>query len=229
MTADPKIVPSAKTIPVVSYSEATEMAYFGAKVMHPKTLEPVSEKKILVRLKNVFNPKGPETIVVSEDKIIKKGIVKTVAMIKDVGLITISGAGMVGTPGIAAKVFEVLGREKINVLMISQSSSEVGISIIVPRNVLTKASNSLELSLLGSEIVNKITLEDKICIVAVIGSGMVGIPGIAAKVFKFIAEEGINIRMIAQGSSELNISFVINENEGIKAVQTLHDKFKLNE
>jgi aspartate kinase len=228
MTADPKVEPSAKTIPIISYSEAMEMAYFGAKAMHPRALEPASERGIPIRVKNTFNPDSPGTLIVQERQVKPKSIVKTVAMIRNVALITASGAGMVGAPGIAAKVFSVLGENEINVLMISQSSSEANISFVIPRASLEKAVNTLELSLLGSGFVKEVTSETGICIVAVVGDGMKGTPGVAARVFKAVSDQGVNVRMIAQGSSELNISFVVEDSGGVKALRALHREFKLD-
>jgi len=228
MTADPKVEPSAKTIPIISYSEAMEMAYFGAKAMHPRALEPASERGIPIRVKNTFNPDNPGTLIVQERQVKLESIVKTVAMIRNVALITVSGAGMVGAPGIAAKVFSVLGENDVNVLMISQSSSEANISFVIPLASLEKAVNTLELSLLGSGFVKEVTSETDICIVAVVGAGMKGTPGVAARVFKAVADQGVNIRMIAQGSSELNISFIVEESSGVRALRALHREFKLD-
>ena len=228
MTADPKVEPSAKTIPVISFSEAMEMAYFGAKAMHPSALEPASERGIPIRMKNTFNPDNPGTLIVEEQQVKPESVVRAVAMIRNVALITVSGAGMVGVPGIAAKVFSVLGENNINVLMISQSSSEANISFVIPRASLEKVVNTLELSLLGSGFVKEVTSESDICVVAVVGAGMKGRLGVAARVFKAVAEQGVNIRMIAQGSSELNISFVVEESGGVKALRALHREFKLD-
>jgi aspartate kinase len=228
MTADPKVEPSAKTIPVISFSEAMEMAYFGAKAMHPRALEPASESAVPIRVKNTFNPDSPGTLIVQEQQVKPDSVVKAVAIIRNLGLITVSGAGMVGVPGIAAKVFSVLGENRINVLMISQSSSEANISFVIPRMSLEKTVNALELSLLGTGFVKEVTSETGICIIAVVGAGMKGTPGVAARVFKAAAEQGVNIRMIAQGSSELNISFVVEESGGVKALRALHREFKLD-
>jgi len=228
MTADPKVEPSAKTIPVISFSEAMEMAYFGAKAMHPRALEPASERGIPIRVKNTFNPDSPGTLIVQERQVKPESVVKAVAMIRNVALITVSGAGMVGAPGIAAKVFSVLGENDINVPMISQSSSEANISFVIPRASLEKAVNTLELSLLGSGFVKEVTAETDICIVAVVGAGMKGTPGVAARVFSAVADQGVNVRMIAQGSSELNISFVVEDSSGVKALRALHREFKLD-
>jgi len=227
MTADPKIEPLAKTIPSISYAEAMEMAYFGAKVMHPRALEPAIEKEVPVRIKNAFAPKGEGTLIVREQKINGKTVAKSIAIIKDVALVTISGAGMIGAPGVAARVFGLLGENRVNVLMISQSSSEANISFIILRRELERAVNLLELGLLGRGVVKEITSESDVCVIAIVGAGMRGTPGVAARVFKAVAGEGINVRMIAQGSSELNISFVIKEDEGVRAVRKLHREFHL--
>jgi aspartate kinase len=225
MTADPSIEPSARTLPAISYSEAMEMAYFGAKVIYPKALEPVAEKGIPVRIKNTFNPENPGTLIIKEQQIKPRDIVKAISIIKNVALITVGGAGMMGYPGVAAKVFGILGEIGVNVLMISQSSSEANISFVIPRDKLEKSVNALEIALLGGGVVKEITSEADVCVVAAVGAGMRGTPGVAARVFQTVARENINIRMIAQGSSELNISFVVNESEGDKAVRALHREF----
>ena len=227
MTADPKIEPLAKTISHISYAEAMEMAYFGARVVHPRALEPLIENNIPVRIKNAFAPEGEGTLIVKKQLVEEETVAKAIATIGDVALITVSGAGMVGAPGVAAKVFGLLGENRVNVLMISQSSSEANISFIILRRDLERAVNVLELSLLGQGIVKEITSEADVCVVAIVGAGMKGAPGVAARIFGAVAEEGINVRMIAQGSSELNISFVIKEDDGIKAVRKLHREFQL--
>jgi aspartate kinase len=133
------IVPSAKMMPKLSFQEATEMTIFGAKAMHPRALEPAIEEKIPVRIRNVFNPENPGTLIVKEQKIKLGDAVKAITLVKDVALVNVSGAGMVGTPGTAAKVFEVLGKDNINVLMISQSVSEANISFVIQRSLLERA------------------------------------------------------------------------------------------
>ncbi|HDJ05010.1 MAG TPA: aspartate kinase, partial [Candidatus Bathyarchaeota archaeon] len=211
MTSDPKIVPDAKVIPEVSFQEATEMAVFGAKVMHPRALEPAMEENIPVRIRSIFNPESLGTLIVKEQKIKPVDVVKAITLVKDVALVNVSGAGMIGAPGTAAKVFDVLGKKNINILMISQSVSEANISFIINRGLLEKAVNALEIALLGRGLIREVTAEDDICVVAVVGAGMRGTPGVASRVFSAVARRGINIRMIAQGSSELNISFVVKE------------------
>lgn len=228
MTADPKIEPLAKTISSISYAEAIEMAYFGAKGMHPKALEPVALKEIPVRIKNTFNPEKYGTLIVKDQRIESMNIAKSIAIIRNVALITISGAGMLGTPGVAARVFGILGENHINILMISQGSSEANISFVIPLRSLNTATNKLELTLLGGNIIKEISSEKDVCIVAIVGAGMRGTPGVAMRVFKAVANQGINVRMIAQGSSELNISFVVKEEDGIRAVRALHKEFQLD-
>ncbi len=229
MTTDPKIVPSAKTIPEISFEEALEMAVYGAKAMHPRALEPLMGEKTIVRIKNIFNPEAPGTAITGEIKI-KHGVtVKALTLLRDVAVITLTGAGMIGTPGTAAKVFEVLGKNGINILMISQGASEANISLAIRRNYLEKAVNALEVALLGRGLIREITYEDDVCIISAVGAGMKNTPGIASKLFTAVARKGINVRMIAQGSSELNISFVVKEADGKAAVQAIHEEFKLGE
>lgn len=227
MTADPKIEPLAKPITIISYAEAIEMAYFGTKRMPPKALEPVAEKGIPVHVKNTFDPEGLGTLIVREQFVKGRDIVKAVASIKDTAMVTVSGAGMAGTPGVAASVFGLLNQSQTNILMISQSSSEASISFIVPQHDLARAVNLLEVGLLGKGAVKEVTAEENVCIIAAVGAGMKGVPGVAARTFKAVADQGVNIRMIAQGSSELNISFVVRAEDGVKIVRTLHREFGL--
>jgi len=228
MTADPRVEPLARTIAIISYAEAIEMAYFGAKGMRPKALEPAAEKGIPVHVKNTFDPEGLGTLIVREQFVKGRDIVKAVALVEDVAIVTVSGAGMAGTPGVAASVFSLLGQNQVNIMMISQSSSEASISFVIPERDLVRAVNALEIGLLGKGTVKEIMAEENVYIVAVVGAGMKGTPGVAARTFKAVADQGVNIRMIAQGSSELNISFVVRAEDGIKAVRTLHREFGLD-
>ena len=229
MTADPKIEPKAKVLRQISYAEASEMAYFGAKAIHPRALESVVDKQIPIRIRSSLDLTSEGTLVVGDQAVRSEGIVKAVTLVDKVAMISVTGAGMAGLPGVAARVFRVLGDAGVNILMISQSSSEAGISFVVPREKLQKATNALELGLLGTEFVKNITSEDDVCVVAAVGAGMKGTPGVAARVFKAVADRDVNVRMIAQGSSELNISFVVAEKDGPKAVRALHQEFNLGE
>jgi aspartate kinase len=228
MTSDPKIVDSAKTILQLSFQEATELTIFGAKAMHPRALEPARKENIPVRIRNVFNPENPGTLIRKEQKVKRKNGVKAVTLVRNVAVITVSGAGMVGAPGTAAKVFEVLGRECINILMISQSVSEANISLVIQRGLLERAVNTLEIALLGRDFIREVTSEDDVCVVAVLGAGMKGTPGVASRIFTSVANKGINVRMIAQGSSELNVSFVVKEKDGDETIRAIHEEFKLD-
>lgn len=227
MTADPQIESSARTIPSISYAEGLELVYFGAKAMHPKALEPAWEKEIPVFIKNTFNPEGIGTCIGTDQLVVSKGVVKAVAMTRDTALITIGGAGMIGTPGVAARVFGILGENHINILMISQGSSEANISIILHKGDLDRAVNLLELAFLGKGMIREVSFEDDVCVVAVVGAGMRGAVGVASRIFGAVAREGVNVRVIAQGSSELNVSFVVSSDDGGKAVRALHREFKL--
>jgi len=227
MTANPKIVKSAKMIRDISFAEAMELAHFGAEVVHPKALECAARYRIPFRVKSIHDPEGKGTIIENEVKVKSGDVVKAITNINDVSLITVSGASMVGTPRLAAKVLQILTDEDIDVLMISQSSSEESITLAIPKASGAKAQNALELSLLGSKEVREVAIEDGLSIVAVVGAGMRGTPGVAARVFGTMAGNDVNIRAIAQGSSELNISFIVKKVDAKKAVEALHTDFKL--
>jgi aspartate kinase len=229
MTTDPKIVPKARMLPQLSYQEAAEMAIFGAKAMHPRALGPVSKENIPVRIRNTAHPENPGTFVTKEPAANENKPVKSVAMIKDVAMLNVYGAAMVGAPGSYAKVFDVLGKNNINVMMISTAVSEANISMVVKRGMLGRAISSLEIALLErGGIVSEVTTEDDVAVIAVMGAYMKGTLGVASKIFSTVAKKGINIRMIAQGSSELNISFVVKEKDGAAVVKAIHEEFGLD-
>jgi len=227
MTADPSIEPNARLIQRISYAEAIEMAYFGARAIHPRALQPVIEKQIPVRIRSSFDLKTEGTLIAGDREVKTGVVVKSVTLVRNVAMISVTGPGMAGLPGVAAKVFKVLGDAGINILMISQSSSEAGISFVLPGEKLQQAKNDLGLGLIGTEL--QIASEDGVCIVAAVGAGMKGTPGVAARVFRAVAEKGVNVRMVAQGSSELNISFIVAEIDGPRTIQAIHEEFKLGE
>jgi len=229
MTANPKLVKSAKMIQSISFAEAMELAHFGAEVVHPKALECAVRFGLPFRVKSTKNPDLPGTSIVAKVSVKAGDIVKAITNVGDASLITVSGASMVGTPRLAAKVLQILTDEDIDVLMISQSSSEESITLAIPRVSGPKARNALELSMLGSKQVREVSVEDGLSIVAVVGAGMRGTPGVAARIFGTMAKNEVNIRAIAQGSSELNISFIIKKTDAKKAIEALHDDFKLGE
>ena len=226
MTADPKIVKDAKVLQEVSFSEAMEMALFGAKYMHPRALEPVIETKIPIRIRNTFNVNHTGTLITQNPSKKSQKIVKSVSAIRHTALVDVSGGGMVGAPGTAAKIFDTLARNRVNIMMISQSPSESSISMVLRKNDLDKATAVLELNLLG-RVIKQINVNDDVAVIAVVGSGMRGIKGVAAKVFGAVAKEEVNVIMIAQGSSELNLAFVVNDDDCERAVRALHDEFEL--
>jgi aspartate kinase len=227
MTADPKIVKNAKLLKEVSYIEAIEMALFGAKQIHPRTFEPLLTKKIPMKIRNSFNVKNQGTLVTDSPSISTKNTVKCVSNIRHNGLIDIRGGSMVGTPGTAAKIFATLAKAGINVMMISQNPSESSITIVVKNTDLDKAVNALEMELLG-KIIKKLEVTTDVAIIALIGLGMRGTVGVASKVFGAIEKNKVNVAMITQGSSELNLAFVVKDSDSNVAVQALHNAFELD-
>jgi aspartate kinase len=244
LTADPRIVKNARIIEQITYLEAMEMSAFGAKSMQPRALEPVAKKSIPVRIKNTFKPEVPGTLIVAPDKAVNgvKMGVKAVGSITSVGIINISGTSIVDRPGTAVRIFETLRDLEVGILMMSQSVSENNVSLVIRRDALAKVVKAFRKELLTegeagaadegsprkrySKFTN-LDYEDDVSIVAVLGRAMIGTPGIAGRVFSTVAKQGINIRMIAQGSSEINISFVIKDKDRNRAVTALHEEFAL--
>jgi aspartate kinase len=229
MTADPRVVPDACTIPRLSYAEVGEMAYFGAKVLHPQAIRPVKRSAIPVRILNTFERDHPGTLI-TKDPDGSHQTVKAITAIKQLSLITIEGAGMIGVPGVAARTFGAVARTGTSVLMISQSSSEQGICFVVPTNesgsVLDALRDELSRELERRDI-ERIRPQDDIVILAVVGAGMKGTPGIASRVFGALGAHRINVIAMAQGSSEYNISLVVTQGDGDEAVRHIHEEFKL--
>jgi aspartate kinase len=229
MTANPSEVPEARTLAEISYSEASELAYYGAKVLHYKTILPAFRQRIPVRILNSFNPAHPGTRVSVEGNPSAQGV-KAVTSIRGVILVAISGTGMQGIPGIAAKTFDVVAAQQANVLMISQASSENNICFVLsaaeaPR-VVSALRSALEIELMRGHI-EEISAEQQVAIVAAVGDRMRGSPGIAATVFKALGEAGVNVIAISQGSSERNISLVVTERDAAGAVSAIHRAFQL--
>ncbi len=226
MTADPKIVKNAKLLKEVSYIEAIEMALFGAKQIHPRTFEPLLTKKIPMKIRSSFNVNNEGTLVTASSSHTKNTI-KCVSNVRNNGLIDIRGGSMVGTPGTAAKIFATLAKAGINVMMISQNPSESSITIVVKNSDLDKAVSALEMELLG-KIIKKLEITTNVAIIALIGSGMRGTVGVASKVFGAIETNKVNVSMITQGSSELNLAFVVKNSDTNAAVRSLHNAFALD-
>ena len=240
MTADPRVVSEARTLPEISYAEAAELSYFGAKVLHPKTILPAVEQGIPLRILNTFNPpsfppagrgdeRGRGTLIVAEAAP-SEFAVKGITSIKGLSLVTVEGRGMLGVPGVAARVFTAVAQEGISVLMISQSSSEQNICFVIRQEAVERALRALESAFeleLARRNVDRIWAQDEVAIIAVVGAGMKGTPGIAAKVFSALGKHGVNVISIAQGSSEYNISFVVDEGDMENAVRYVHQEFGL--
>ena len=226
MTADPKMVKNAKLLKEVSYAEAIEMARFGAKQIHPRTFEPLLSKKIPMRIRSSFDVKNQGTLVTVPHSN-SKDSVKCVSAIRKVGLLDLTGGVLFAAPGTAANIFSVIAKNDINVMMVSSNPSESSISIVVRKDDLHKAENALEINLLGTTL-KKIAAIPNVAIIAVIGSGMRGKVGIASRVFTAAQRRNVNVMMIAQGSSELNLAFVVKDSDCKAVVESLHNEFKLN-
>jgi aspartate kinase len=226
MTADPKIVKNAKLLKEVSYTEAIEMALFGAKQIHPRTFEPLLTKKIPMKIRSSLMTNNEGTLVTASPSASVKNTVKCVSNIRYNGLIDIQN-GQIGTPGTAAKIFATLAKAEINVMMISQNPSESSITIVVKNTDLDKAVSILEMDLLG-KIIKKLEVTTGVSIIALIGSGMRGTVGVASKVFTAIEKNKINVSMITQGSSELNLALVVKNSDTNTAVRAIHDAFTLD-
>jgi aspartate kinase len=230
MTADPKLVSNARTLPQISYVEAMEISYFGAKVIHPKTIEPAVIKGIPVRVKNTFNPNGAGTTIV--DTVTNdQNLVKAVTAVSNVALITLSGAGMAGTIGVAAQVFSKLASVGVNIIMISQGSSEPNISMLIDEEHLSSALSALH-SLkdeFNGNVIKEISCNEDVSAIAVVGSRMAGKPGIVGRIFGCIGGINANVIMISQGSTEHSVSFVLKRDLVRRAVESLHEEFSLSE
>ncbi len=227
MTANPSVVPEARTLAVLSYTEMAELAYYGANVLHPKTVHPVVQRRIPIRILNTFNPSHPGTLITSEAV---PGTAKAVAAIKEVSLITVGGPGMLGLTGIAARIFGAVARAGANTLLISQASSEQNVCLAVPCRDAKAAIRELRRELAGAlseHDVEHIDVLEPVVIVAVVGFGMRGTPGIAGTVFGTLGAEGINVIAIAQGSTEYNISMVVSAADGDRATRAIHRAFHL--
>lgn len=228
MTADPRIAPSAKLLERITFAEAIEMGQFGAKSMHPLALEPAAEHAISVRFRNTFNTNSSGTLIVPEAPSTTSDAdhpVRSIPLLKNAALLNISGAAMVGRPGTAAQIFRALGEATVNIMMISQTVSEAGISLVVSRDHAARAKAVLERALMRTGTAKGVRLVDDVNVVAVVGAGMAGHPGVAARVFSAVARRNINVMAIAQGSSELSISFVVRADQAPDAVRALHDEF----
>ncbi len=232
MTADPRVIGNAYTIPELTYSEAMELSNFGAKVIYPPTILPVYKKDIPVLIKNTFHPEAPGTLITRNPVNGKDRPIKGISSIPGIALLTIQGIGMVGVTGISMRLFSALAREKINVIFISQASSENTISIAIVEHLAKTAEAAIRKEFekeIAQDQINRILVEYDLSIVAIVGENMKHTTGIAGKLFSTIGRNGINITAIAQGASELNISWVVKNSDLHKTLDVVHESFFLSE
>jgi len=227
MTADPRLVPSVKIIPQISYQEAMELSHFGAKVIYPPTIAPVSKKGIPTWIKNTFAPEDEGTIIQKEST--KNGSsIRGISSINNIALLSLEGSGMIGIPGFSKRLFEALASKQINVILITQGSSEHSICVGVDAASADQAKIAVD-DAFSYEIqtgkVDPLVVEKDLAIVALVGDNMKSHPGISGKMFGNLGRNGVNVRAIAQGSSERNISAVISVQDVKKAINVLHEEF----
>ncbi|MBI9096836.1 MAG: aspartate kinase [Spirochaetaceae bacterium] len=227
LTADPRVVHNSFVIPYLSIEEAMELSYFGAEVIHPYTLMPTIEKNIPVIIKNTLNTKAKGTII-SKNSVNRERAITGIASIDNVSFINVEGGGMLGIPGIASSIFSALADAEVNIIMITQASSEHSICIVCRTIEVEKAIYHLNKRLeyeIKTKKINRIDVKNDLEIIAVIGENMKGMTGISGKLFSSLGDSGINILAIAQGSSERNISFVIESSDKNTALNTIHKTF----
>ncbi len=227
MTSDPRLIKNARVLDDISYLEVMELSFFGAKVLHPRSVEPAMQKDIPIRVKNSFRPEVPGTLIL-RDEHRELRVVKAVALIEKVALVNVNGAQMIGRPGVARTIFGALAEREVNVMMISQGSSEANISLIIDESHLEAAKAALD-PIVQQGVVREATYDRDVSAVAVVGAGMAGSPGTGGRIFSALGRAGINVMMISQGSSEVNVSFVVTGGDGKRALQVLHDEFRLSE
>ncbi|PSQ81909.1 MAG: bifunctional aspartate kinase/homoserine dehydrogenase I [Bacteroidetes bacterium QS_8_68_15] len=229
LSSDPGLVPEAAPLEQISYREAAEMAYFGAQVLHPRTMQPLQERDIPLRIKNTLRPERAGTLISSAITRVE-GHVKAITTVRSVALVMLEGAGMIGTPGISARAFSALAERRINVLMISQASSEQNICIAVSEADAKAATDALEEAFAPERArgdVSRIFAQKDCAIVSAVGEEMRRRPGLAGRMFSTMGRSGVNVLAIAQGASETNISAVVRDGETQQAVRALHEAFAL--
>lgn len=224
MTTDPRIVPHAQSIPVLTFREVSELAYYGAKVLHPKTMRPCVEGDIPLRIKNTFNPTHPGTVITEQVTDASNGEIKAVTAVRDLRLITVEGKGMMGVPGVAARTFGAVALANVNVLLITQASSEQSICFVTSAGTTQSTLDALDTEFaaeLKRRDIDRIWAMNPVSIITIVGVGMRGTPGISGRVFTALGK--INVIAMAQGSSECSISIVIDDHDAEQALTLLHD------
>ena len=225
-TANPNLVKNAKVIPEISYNEAMELSHFGAKVIYPPTIQPSTKKNIPITIKNTFFPNEKGTII--SKKKTKESVVRGISHIEDISLLTLEGSGMIGVPGYSQKLLSVLSQNNINVIMITQASSEHSICIGINSSDVELAKNKINerfLLEIKSNLINKVKIEKNKSIIALVGDKMKNRQGISGKMFLTLGNNNINVKAISQGASERNITAVIEKKDVKKALNILHEAF----
>jgi len=229
LSADPRRVPDAQVIDSLSYDEAMELAYFGAKVIHPQTMAPAISREIPIWIRNTFGPDHTATLICARPQ--SSLAVKGITAIENIALLNLEGAGMIGVPGTASRLFGALQEEEISVVLISQGSSEHSICCAVPCDQADRAVTTVSAAFareLTDGQIQSVEVDRELAILAVVGDGMAGTPGISAKVFGALSAAGVNVRAIAQGASERNISVVVPAKAATRALRTVHSSFYLS-
>jgi aspartokinase/homoserine dehydrogenase 1 len=229
LSADPRRVPNAQVIDSLSYNEAMELAYFGAKVIHPQTMAPAVGRSIPIYIRNTFNPAGPGTLICAKPD--SDLLVKGITTIEGIALLNIEGAGMIGVPGTAHRLFGALREEGISVILISQGSSEHSICCAIPQDQAERAERVVRAAFareLDEGQIQSVESSPDLAILAVVGDGMAGTPGVSAKVFNALGAAAVNVRAIAQGASERNISVVVDGKHATRALRATHASFYLS-
>ena len=229
LTADPRLVPDARLLPRLHHREAAEVAHYGAKVLHPRALIPIAGSRTVLHVRSFLDPSSPGTEV-SAKRALEEYPVKAVAIVQGQAIINVAGKGMVGVHGIAARTFAAVDAERLSVSTIFQASSESSIGFTVPEAEAARGVNAVRRAFreeLASGVIDNVSARPGIAVVAVVGDGMAGAPGIAARVFSALASRGLNVVAIAQGSSERNISFAVNAGDAGEAARSIHAAFQL--
>ena len=224
MTTDPRLVAEARVLPVLSYAEVGELAYFGAKVLHPKTVQPIVDRGVPLRVRNTFNPTHMGTLV-QPNSDIAPGVIKAVTIVKDVQMLSVEGRGMIGVPGIAGRTFMATARANANILMFLQASSEQSFCFVLPSSRTPAALESIRDELrdeIARRDVERVWVQEDIVIVTAVGKGVRNQPGVAARLFGALAEEQVNVLAIVQGSSECSISLIVSASDAAVTVNALH-------
>lgn len=228
MTADPRLASNARIIPHISYQEAMELSHFGAKVIYPPTIQPVMGKNIPVVIKNTFQPDDAGTVIQNSLSVEGVDIVTGISSINSIALLSLEGSGMVGIPGFSKRLFESLSNEKINVILITQSSSEHSICVGIDAALAEKSKQAVDAAFANEIALQKVEplyVENELSIVALVGENMKSHTGVSGRMFSAMGKNGVNVRAIAQGSSEKNISAVIATKDVKKAINVLHEEF----